>query len=52
MAAEYTFSGIEKLASPSWVDGTAFWHVAKNPLAREGLPRDLVLVAGEGLGPL
>jgi hypothetical protein len=37
MAAGYTFSGIVKLASPSWVDGTAFWHVVQNPLARRWL---------------
>lgn len=43
MAAGYTFSGIVKLASPSWVDGTAFWHVVQNPLARDGLFRDFVL---------
>lgn len=43
MAAGYTFSGIVKLASPSWVDGTAFWHVVQNPLARDGLLRDFSL---------
>jgi hypothetical protein len=43
MAAGYTFSGVVKLASPSWVDGTAFWHIVQNPLARDGLLRDLVL---------
>jgi hypothetical protein len=43
MAAGYTFSGIVKLASPSWVDGTAFWHIVQNPLARDGALRDLVL---------
>ena len=43
MAAGYTFSGIVKLSSPSWVDGTAFWHVVHNPLARDAWPRDLLL---------
>jgi hypothetical protein len=43
MAVGYTFSGIVKLASPSWVDGTAFWHVVQNPLARDGVLRDFVL---------
>jgi len=43
MAAGYTFSGIVKLASPSWVDGTAFWHIVQNPLARDGALRELVL---------
>jgi len=43
MAAGYTFSGVVKLASPSWVDGTAFWHVVNNPLARPGWFRDVAL---------
>jgi hypothetical protein len=43
MAAGYTFSGIVKLSSPSWVDGTALWHVANNPLARDGVLRDVLL---------
>jgi len=44
MAVGYTFSGIVKLASPSWMDGTAFWHVANNPLARASWLRDVVLL--------
>jgi hypothetical protein len=43
MAAGYTLSGIVKLASPSWVDGTAVWHVVQNPLARDGWLRDFAL---------
>lgn len=43
MAAGYTFSGVVKLGSPSWLDGTAFWHVVNNPLARTGPVRDLLL---------
>lgn len=43
MAAGYTFSGIVKLYSPSWVDGSAFLHVLNNPLARTGWFRDAVL---------
>jgi hypothetical protein len=43
MAAGYTFSGALKLTSPSWVDGTAFWHVVNNPLARDWWLRDIVL---------
>lgn len=43
MAAGYTFSGVVKLSSPSWMDGTAVWHVVQNPLARDGLLRDVVL---------
>jgi len=48
MAAGYTFSGIVKLASPSWIDGTAFRHLLENPLARPGLFRDLFLVLPDG----
>jgi hypothetical protein len=43
MAAGYTFSGVVKLESPSWIDGTAVWHVVQSPLARDGWARDLVL---------
>ncbi len=44
MAAGYTFSGLDKLLqSPSWLNGTALEHVAHNPLARAGWPRDLFL---------
>jgi hypothetical protein len=34
MAAGYTFSGIAKLESPSWIDGSALFHVLSSPLAR------------------
>lgn len=43
LAAGYTFSGLVKLGSPSWVDGTAFRHLIDNPLARPGFIRDLFL---------
>ena len=43
MAVGYTFSGGIKLASPSWIDGTAFWHVVNNPLARDWWLRDFAL---------
>jgi predicted DCC family thiol-disulfide oxidoreductase YuxK len=43
MAGGYTFSGIVKLESPSWVDGSAFLHLIDNPLARPGPVRDLFL---------
>lgn len=43
MAAGYTFSGLVKLQSPSWVDGTAFVHLLNNPLARLGVLRDVAL---------
>jgi predicted DCC family thiol-disulfide oxidoreductase YuxK len=45
MAGGYTFSGIVKLWSPSWVDGTAFRHLLENPLARPGFFRDAFLAA-------
>lgn len=45
MAGGYTFSGVMKLWSPSWVDGTAFRHLLDNPLARPGWARDFFLVA-------
>lgn len=48
MAAGYTFSGIVKLHSPSWVDGTAFRHLLDNPLARPGFFRDLLLLLPPG----
>jgi predicted DCC family thiol-disulfide oxidoreductase YuxK len=43
MALGYTFSGLEKLLSPSWQDGTAFAHVLQNPTARLGPLRDFAL---------
>lgn len=43
MAIGYTFSGIIKLYSPSWVDGTALIHVVNNPLARPGTFRNIFL---------
>jgi hypothetical protein len=47
MAMGYAFSGIVKLHSPSWTDGTALWHVLNNPMARPGFARDVML----GLAP-
>ncbi len=43
LAAGYTFSGLIKLQSPSWIDGTALIHLAENPLARPGWMRDALL---------
>jgi predicted DCC family thiol-disulfide oxidoreductase YuxK len=43
MAVGYTYSGLTKLASPSWLDGSALRHVLENPLARPGALRDLLL---------
>ncbi len=36
LAAGYTFSGVLKLGSPSWIDGSALRDVMSNPLARPG----------------
>lgn len=43
MAVGYTYSGATKLASPSWMDGSALARVLENPLARPGLARELLL---------
>ncbi len=45
LMAGYTYSGVVKLGSPSWVDGSAFAHLLANPLARPGLVRDLLSAA-------
>jgi predicted DCC family thiol-disulfide oxidoreductase YuxK len=42
MALGYTHSGLTKLVSPSWRDGSALARVLDNPLARPGPIRDLV----------
>ena len=36
MAAGYSFSGITKIGSPSWMDGSAIARLLENPLARPG----------------
>ncbi len=43
LAVGYTFSGVVKCSSPSWIDGTAMLHVVNNPLARPGFFRDTFL---------
>lgn len=43
MATGYMFSGVIKLSSPSWADGSALWHLINNPLARSGPIRDVML---------
>lgn len=35
LAVGYSYSGVAKLGSPSWLDGSALRHVLDNPLARE-----------------
>ena len=43
MAVGYSYSGLMKLVSPSWVDGTAIARVLANPLARTTMVRDALL---------
>jgi len=43
LAVGYTFSGITKLGSPSWIDGSAIARLLDNPLARPGIFRDALL---------
>jgi predicted DCC family thiol-disulfide oxidoreductase YuxK len=43
LAIGYAFSGMWKLFSPSWIDGTALMHLLNNPLARPGWMRDVLL---------
>jgi len=49
MASGYTVSGIHKLWSPSWLDGTALYHVLNSPLARDNIIRDTLLMFPEFL---
>jgi predicted DCC family thiol-disulfide oxidoreductase YuxK len=43
LAAGYTYSGVWKLLSPSWQDGSALHHLLTNPLARPGVCRNVLL---------
>ena len=43
MAVGYTYSGLTKLAAPSWVGGEALAAVLDNPLARGGMLRTWAL---------
>ena len=43
LAAGYAFGGAVKLLTPSWIDGTAVWHVLHGPLVRPGWTRDIAL---------
>lgn len=49
MALGYTYSGITKLVSPSWLDGSAMVRILDNPLARPGPIRELLLDLPDGL---
>lgn len=43
LALGYTYSGVWKLTSPIWQDGSALYHLLTNPLARPGPIRNLLL---------
>jgi predicted DCC family thiol-disulfide oxidoreductase YuxK len=43
MAVGYSYSGLTKLASPSWLDGSALAQVLGNPLARPTFLRETLL---------
>jgi predicted DCC family thiol-disulfide oxidoreductase YuxK len=43
MAVGYTYSGLNKLGSPSWLDGSALTRILASPLARPGLFRVALL---------
>lgn len=46
MAVGYTVSGLNKLGSPSWVDGSAFLYLLETPVARDTQLRvELMLLA-------
>ena len=48
-AIAYSYSGWTKLASPSWIDGTAIAHILTNPLARPTILRTALLACPEPL---
>jgi hypothetical protein len=48
LVAGYTYSGLTKLGSPSWLDGSALAAVLDNPLARTGPLRDALLARPSG----
>lgn len=43
LSAAYTYSGVVKLTSPSWVGGSALKEILDNPLERPGPLRDFAL---------
>jgi predicted DCC family thiol-disulfide oxidoreductase YuxK len=43
MAFGYSYGGVTKLGSRSWIDGTAIRYVLENPFARPGIVRDLLV---------
>lgn len=47
MAVGYSYSGYTKVISPSWIDGSALYHVLHNPLARTNIITDCLLAMPE-----
>jgi predicted DCC family thiol-disulfide oxidoreductase YuxK len=45
----YLTSGIDKLGSPSWLDGSAILHLLHNPLARDWVWREFLLTLSPSL---
>jgi len=43
MSIAYTYSGIMKLNSPSWIEGTAFSYLLQNPLIRCNALREILM---------
>lgn len=49
LSVAYSYSGIMKWNSPSWIDGTAIQHVLMNPLTRAGFVRQFLLQLPDGI---
>lgn len=49
MCLSYSISGIDKLGSPSWRDGSAIIHLLENPLARNWWLREALLDLPAGI---
>ena len=49
MSLGYSYSGVTKLVSPSWIDGSAIAHVLEKPLARPGAVREAILALPDGI---
>jgi len=49
MVVGYSYSGLTKFVSPSWMDGTAVMRILDNPLARTGVIHDWVRSLPDGL---
>lgn len=43
MGMGYTISGLHKLQCPSWIDGSALYHILNSPLANDNIIRDILL---------